>query len=81
MAPHAVRAGTRPGGLKAARRLRPRTCGWLNDRFGVSLQFDPIRLHELLSDPDREKADCVMRAMFQMKRIDIGDLERAAAGA
>jgi predicted 3-demethylubiquinone-9 3-methyltransferase (glyoxalase superfamily) len=54
-------------------------CGWLKDRFGVSWQIDPVRLHELLADPDREKADRVMRAMLEMKKIDIAELERAAA--
>jgi predicted 3-demethylubiquinone-9 3-methyltransferase (glyoxalase superfamily) len=33
----------------------------------------------LLEDPDREKSDRVMRAMLTMKKIEIADLERAAA--
>jgi hypothetical protein len=31
------------------------------------------------SDPDREKSQRVMAAMLKMKKIDIGELERAAA--
>jgi predicted 3-demethylubiquinone-9 3-methyltransferase (glyoxalase superfamily) len=54
-------------------------CGWLKDRFGVSWQIVPRVLVELLTDPDREKAQRVMAAMLQMKKIDIAELERAAA--
>jgi predicted 3-demethylubiquinone-9 3-methyltransferase (glyoxalase superfamily) len=36
-------------------------------------------LPELLGDPDREKAGRAMQAMLQMKKIDVAELERAAA--
>jgi predicted 3-demethylubiquinone-9 3-methyltransferase (glyoxalase superfamily) len=54
-------------------------CGWLKDRFGLSWQIIPTRLPELLTDPDREKSQRVMAAMLKMKKIEIGELERAAA--
>ena len=54
-------------------------CGWLKDRFGLSWQIVPIRLTELLADPDREKSQRVMQAMLKMKKIDIAALEAAAA--
>jgi len=54
-------------------------CGWLKDRFGVSWQIIPTALPRLLSDPDAEKAQRVMAAMLEMKKIDIDALERAAA--
>jgi predicted 3-demethylubiquinone-9 3-methyltransferase (glyoxalase superfamily) len=53
-------------------------CAWLKDKFGVSWQIVPTRLTELLSDPDQEKAQRVMQAMLQMKKIEIDELERAA---
>jgi predicted 3-demethylubiquinone-9 3-methyltransferase (glyoxalase superfamily) len=53
-------------------------CGWLKDRFGVSWQIVPTKLVELLGDPDKEKAQRVMQAMLQMKKIEIDELERAA---
>ena len=56
-------------------------CGWLKDRYGVSWQIVPSVLPELLSDPDQEKSQRVMRAMLKMKRIEIDALERAAAEA
>jgi len=55
-------------------------CGWLKDRFGVSWQINPTVLGEMLSDPDPEKAKRVMEAMLKMKKIVIGDLERAYEG-
>jgi predicted 3-demethylubiquinone-9 3-methyltransferase (glyoxalase superfamily) len=54
-------------------------CGWLKDRYGVSWQIVPTRLTELLGDPDPETSERVMRAMLEMKKIDIATLEQAAA--
>jgi predicted 3-demethylubiquinone-9 3-methyltransferase (glyoxalase superfamily) len=56
-------------------------CGWLKDKFGLSWQIVPTVLPELLSDPDHKKAQRVMAAMMKMKKIEIADLERAAAEA
>jgi len=56
-------------------------CGWLKDRFGLSWQIVPTRLNELLSDPDPGRSQRAMQAMLQMKKIEIGELERAAAQA
>ena len=54
-------------------------CGWLKDRFGLSWQVVPTRLMELLGDSDREKSQRVMAAMLQMGKIEIDELEQAAA--
>jgi predicted 3-demethylubiquinone-9 3-methyltransferase (glyoxalase superfamily) len=56
-------------------------CGWLKDKFGLSWQIVPNRLPELLADPDRERAQRVMEAMLKMKKIEVDELERAAAAA
>jgi predicted 3-demethylubiquinone-9 3-methyltransferase (glyoxalase superfamily) len=56
-------------------------CGWLKDRYGVSWQIVPTRLRELLSDPDAGRSQRAMQAMLQMKKIEIGELERAADAA
>jgi predicted 3-demethylubiquinone-9 3-methyltransferase (glyoxalase superfamily) len=53
-------------------------CGWLKDRYGVSWQIVPARLTELLGDPNPATSERVMRAMLQMKKIDIAALEQAA---
>ncbi|TME27976.1 MAG: VOC family protein, partial [Chloroflexi bacterium] len=55
-------------------------CGWLTDRFGVSWQIVPRVLSKLLNDPDKAKASRVMKAMLQMSKIEIAELERAAEG-
>lgn len=54
-------------------------CGWLKDRFGVSWQVVPTALLRYLSDPDSEKAQRVMAAMLQMRKLDIAALDAAAA--
>ncbi|HJU97977.1 MAG TPA: VOC family protein [Jiangellaceae bacterium] len=53
-------------------------CGWLKDRYGLSWQIIPVALTELINDPDTAKAQRVMAAMLQMKKIDIAALEAAA---
>jgi len=55
-------------------------CGWLKDRFGLSWQIIPKQLGELLSDPDRVKAQRVGNAMLQMKKIVVADLQKAYEG-
>ena len=52
-------------------------CGWLKDKFGLSWQIVPTALTEMLSDPDRDKAEHAMEAMLKMKKIDIDELEAA----
>lgn len=52
-------------------------CGWLKDKYGMSWQIIPTTLVQLLSDPDSAKAQSVMQAMLQMKKIDIAGLKNA----
>jgi predicted 3-demethylubiquinone-9 3-methyltransferase (glyoxalase superfamily) len=47
-------------------------CGWLKDRFGMSWQVVPARISQLLKHPKS------MQALMGMKKIDIGEIERAA---
>ena len=56
-------------------------CGWLKDKFGLSWQIIPEALPRLLEDPDREKSQRVMAAMLEMGKIEVDELERAAAAA
>ena len=52
-------------------------CGWLRDKYGVSWQIIPSALGKMLGDKDPKKANNVMQAMLQMKKIDIKKLEQA----
>ena len=57
----------------------PGRCGWLKDRFGLSWQITPRRLNQLLNDPDPDRARRAMEAMLQMGKIEVVELEQAAA--
>ncbi len=55
-------------------------CGWLKDQYGASWQVVPGVLPEMLKDHKSEKSKRAMKAMMQMKKIDIAELERAYSG-
>jgi predicted 3-demethylubiquinone-9 3-methyltransferase (glyoxalase superfamily) len=55
-------------------------CGWLKDKYGVSWQVVPEVLSELIGDPASEKSQRAMKAMLQMKKIDIEGLKKAYEG-
>ena len=52
-------------------------CGWLKDKYGVSWQIEPTVVCDMLQDPNREKSDRVMKALLQMKKLDIARLRQA----
>jgi len=52
-------------------------CGWLTDKYGVSWQIVPTVLGEMLQDKDPRKSERVMKAMLQMKKIEIKGLKQA----
>ncbi len=55
-------------------------CGWLKDKFGFSWQIVPTVLGTLMGDKDPKKANRVMQALLQMKKLDIAKLTAAAQG-
>ena len=54
----------------------PGRCGWLKDKFGVSWQIVPENLSDILGQS--EHPDRVMQAIFQMDKLEIAELKRAA---
>ena len=52
-------------------------CGWLKDKFGVSWQVVPVILIKMLEDKDSRKTERVMKAMLQMRKLDIDALTKA----
>jgi predicted 3-demethylubiquinone-9 3-methyltransferase (glyoxalase superfamily) len=85
-----------PGGFLQVRRA-PRTgrpphraahrggevgpCGWVKDRFGLSWQFVPEELIELIGDKNPLRANAAVQAMLGMTKIDIQALRDAADAA
>jgi predicted 3-demethylubiquinone-9 3-methyltransferase (glyoxalase superfamily) len=55
-------------------------CGWCKDRYGLSWQVTPVGMDELFANPDKSKAERAMRAMYEMKKLDIAALHAAAEG-
>ena len=52
-------------------------CGWLQDKYGLSWQIIPTVLGKMLGDKDPKKANAAMKAMLQMKKLDIEGLQQA----
>ncbi len=55
-------------------------CGWVKDKFGLSWQIVPTMLMDELLGSDQETTDRVMKAVMTMKKLDIAELKKAAAG-
>jgi len=55
-------------------------CGWLKDKFGLSWQIVPRVLFDMILDKDNRKSARVMKAVMQMKKLDIDTLKKAYAG-
>lgn len=52
-------------------------CGWLKDKFGLSWQVVPTIIDDMVADPDSRKSGAVMKALLQMKKLDIQKLKEA----
>jgi predicted 3-demethylubiquinone-9 3-methyltransferase (glyoxalase superfamily) len=52
-------------------------CGWLKDKYGVSWQIVPVVLTKMLQDKDAKKSQRVMKALLQMRKLDIHTLTQA----
>ena len=52
-------------------------CGWLKDKFGFSWQVAPAGWEKLYSSKNKKKAAAAMKAMMQMKKLDMKALEKA----
>nr|WKN38912.1 VOC family protein [Tunicatimonas sp. TK19036] len=55
-------------------------CGWLKDQYGLSWQVVPRTLDDMMTDEDKEKSARVMKAMLQMKKLDLETLKQAYEG-
>lgn len=68
------------GKLSAGGDPNAQQCGWLKDKYNVSWQIVPTDVSKMLTDPDAEKSERVMKAILMMKKIDIEMLKKAYNG-
>lgn len=59
---------------------RPKECGWLEDRYGLSWQVVPTAVMEMIADDDGAKAERAMHAVWQMVKLDLDAVRRAYEG-
>jgi predicted 3-demethylubiquinone-9 3-methyltransferase (glyoxalase superfamily) len=53
-------------------------CGWLKDRFGMPWQIHPTKIWDWLNGDDPARVQRVTAKVWQMQKIDLAELERAA---
>jgi predicted 3-demethylubiquinone-9 3-methyltransferase (glyoxalase superfamily) len=63
--------------LSAGGDKKAQQCGWLKDKYGLSWQIVPTVLGRMLRDKDARKSERVMKALLQMKKLDIKALQQA----
>jgi predicted 3-demethylubiquinone-9 3-methyltransferase (glyoxalase superfamily) len=63
--------------LSAGGDEKAQQCGWLKDKYGLSWQIVPVVLFEMLQDKNPKKSEGAMKAMLQMKKLDIQTLKQA----
>ena len=56
----------------------PIQCGWLKDKFGMPWQIHPTKIWEWLNGDDPAKVQRVTAKVWQMEKMDLAELERAA---
>jgi predicted 3-demethylubiquinone-9 3-methyltransferase (glyoxalase superfamily) len=49
----------------------------LKDKYGLSWQIVPGALSEMMADKEAERSERVMRALLQMKKLDLAALRNA----
>jgi predicted 3-demethylubiquinone-9 3-methyltransferase (glyoxalase superfamily) len=55
-------------------------CGWLQDKFRLSWQIVPEPFLAMMTANDPVKSGRAMKAMLQMKKLDLAALQRAYEG-
>ena len=55
-------------------------CGWVKDKYGLSWQIVPTVLFDELFQGGDEQTNRVLKAVMTMKKLDMEELKKAAAG-
>lgn len=66
--------------LKEGGDEKSQQCGWLKDKFGLSWQIVPEVLSDMIANGTKEQSERVMKALLQMKKLDVAVLEKAYKG-
>ncbi len=53
-------------------------CGWLKDKFGMPWQICPRQIWDWLNGNDPARVQRVTAKVWQMEKLDLAELERAA---
>lgn len=56
-------------------------CGWMEDKYGICWQTGGVLLEKYTDTTDVKRANRVMQAMYQMKKIDLSILKEAYDGS
>lgn len=59
----------------------PNVCGWLKDKFGMPWQIVPGKIWDWLRGDDPAMVKRVTAAVWQMEKLDLAELERAAGNS
>ncbi len=54
-------------------------CGWLKDKFGMPWQIHPKQIWEWLNGDDPARVQRVTGKVWAMEKLDLAELQRAAA--
>jgi predicted 3-demethylubiquinone-9 3-methyltransferase (glyoxalase superfamily) len=57
-----------------------KSCGWLEDAWGLSWQLTPTCWFDMIRDPDPARVQRVFQALWAMEKIDIATLKLAYDG-
>ena len=58
----------------------PNVCGWLRDKFGMPWQIVPGQIWDWLNGDDPAMVKRVTSNVWQMEKLDLAELQRAANG-
>ena len=60
---------------------REKSCGWVEDAWGLSWQIIPAAWYDMINDPDPARVQRVFQSIWQMVKIDLAALKKAYDGA
>ncbi len=59
---------------------KPKSCGWVEDAWGLSWQIIPATWYDMIRDTDPARVQRVFQAIWAMEKIDLAALKKAYEG-